>query len=249
MDKVDFYKNILSNLSDWDRYLLTESGLPGPRANLELLEAVAEVGNEVSFNRYLCYDIVKAPTGSTEEFFAMCGVVGLGKLITEGKNELLSHLRPVATDKRWRIRESVAIALQRLGLSDMDFLIKEMEAWSQGNLLEKRAVVAALCEPKLLKDNDAVLKVLTLLDQITKDLLNVTNRKDENFKTLRKTLGYGWSVAVVAGHEEGKCLMEKWFSHEDTDIRWIMKENLRKNLLNKMDKDWATKWKQELGVS
>lgn len=249
MSKADSYKDILRNLPEWDLYLLAESGLPGPRGNLELLEAVAEVGNEDTFNRYLTYDSAKAPTGSSEEFLAMCGVVGLGKLITDGKNEQLSHLRSFATDKRWRIRESVAIALQKLGSSDMNFLLHELEAWSQGNLLERRAVVAALCEPKLLKDSEVVSKVQDLLDYITLDLLDVTNRKDDNFKTLRKTLGYGWSVAVVAGHQKGKRILEKWFTHEDKDIRWIMKENLRKDRLNRLDKDWTAKWKQVLGVS
>ena len=249
MSKADSYKEILRNLPEWDLYLLAESGLPGPRGNLELLEAVAEVGNEVTFNRYLTYDVEKAPTGSSEEFLAMCGVVGLGKLITEGKTELLTLLRSFATDNRWRVRESVAIALQKFGSSDMNFLLDEMDAWRQGNLLERRAVVAALCEPKLLKESEVVSKVQDLLDCITFDLLDVTNRKDDNFKILRKTLGYGWSVAAVAGHEKGKRLMEKWFSHEDKDIRWIMKENLRKDRLNRMDKGWTAKWKQVLGVS
>lgn len=248
MGKADSYKDILINLPEWDLYLLAESGLPGPRGNLELLEAVAEVGNEVTFNRYLTYDAAKAPTGSSEEFLAMCGVVGLGKLITDGKTDLLSYLRSFATDNRWRVRESVAIALQKLGSSDMNFLLDVMEAWIQGNLLERRAVVAALCEPKLLKESVAASKVQDLLDQITLGLLDETNRKDDNFKILRKTLGYGWSVAVVAGQEKGKCLMEKWFTYDDKDIRWIMKENLRKDRLNRMDKDWASSWKQILGL-
>lgn len=249
MSRADSYKEILRNLPEWDLYLLAESGLPGPRGNLELLEAVAEVGNEATFNRYLTYDATKAPTGSSEEFLAMCGVVGLGKLISEGQTKMLPILRTFATDNRWRVREGVAIALQKLGSSDMSILLDKMDAWGQGNLLERRAVVAALCEPKLLKDSIVVSRVQDLLEQITLDLLDVTNRKDDNFKTLRKTLGYGWSVAVVAGHEKGKRLMEKWFSNEDKDIRWIMKENLRKDRLNKMDKDWTAKWKQVLGVS
>ena len=42
--------------------------------------------------------------------------------------------------------------------------------------------------------------------------------------------------------------MEKWFQDEDKDIRWIMKENLRKNRLLKMDEQWTAQWKQALGV-
>lgn len=32
-------------------------------------------------------------------------------------------------------------------------------------------------------------------------------------KVLRKTLGYGWSVAVAAGPGEGKRVLVKWFSN------------------------------------
>lgn len=249
MGKVDTYKDILWNLHDWDEYLLKESGLPGPRANLELLEAVVEVGTEDTFTRYaVAYDSVKAPTNSPEEFLAMCGVVGFGKLISDGKNEFFRSLLSFATDIRWRVREGVAIALQRLGESDIDLLLNEMAVWSKGNHLEKRAVVAALCEPKLLVQDEAVQKALEILDDLTLDLLDVSDRKEENFKTLRKTLGYGWSVAVVANPEKGKALMEKWFLNENKDIRWIMKENLRKDRLSRIDKDWTTRWKQTLGV-
>lgn len=123
-----------------------------------------------------------------------------------------------------------------------------MEIWRKGNLLERRAVVATLCEPRLLTQSNTVQQVLEFLDQLTEDLLDICDRKEENFKTLRKTLGYGWSVAVVADPQKGKGLMEKWFSNEDKDIRWIMKENLRKERLNRMDKQWSSKWKQTLGV-
>jgi hypothetical protein len=54
-------------------------------------------------------------------------------------------------------------------------------------------------------------------------------------------MAYCWSVAVAALPEEGKPLMEKWFESEDKDIRWIMKENLKKNRLVKMDGNWVKK--------
>lgn len=249
MSKAGSYKEILRNLSQWDSYLLAESGLPGPRGNLELVEAVSEVGSEDLFKRYLTFDADKAPTGTAEEFLAMCGVVGLGRLIREGKGEYWPCLRSFAKDQRWRVREGVAIALQIVGSGNMKLLLEEMESWSRGDLLERRAVVAALCEPKLLKDSEAVSGVLNILERITMDLLKAANRREDDFKVLRKTLGYGWSVAVVAGGEEGKSRLEKWFSHEDKDIRWIMKENLRKDRLSRMDKEWTGKWKQVLGVA
>src|SRR2546423_6914833 len=39
---VDTYRAQLKKLKDWEPYLKKHSGLPGPRANLELVAAVAE---------------------------------------------------------------------------------------------------------------------------------------------------------------------------------------------------------------
>jgi hypothetical protein len=248
MGKVDVYREALKKIEDWDQYLLDESCLPGPRSNLELVEAVAEEGDFERFRRYLTYDADKAPYGSVLEFLPVCGVVGLGRLLSEGHLELIEVLRFHASDPRWRVREGVAIALQRFGETNMDGLLREMEKWSQGSLLEKRAVVAALCEPKLLKNTEVAHQVLIILDRITQNLINETDRKKEDFKVLRKTLGYGWSVAVVASPKEGKCLLEKWFANEDKDILWIMRENLKKNRLHRLAHDWTELWKSKLGV-
>lgn len=228
MGKVDDYRKNLKKLSDWDQYLLDESCLPGPRSNLELVEAAALEGDIEKFKRYVAYDANQAPCGSQLEFFSVCGVVGLGRLISEGHFDLLDTIRSHASDPRWRVREGVAIALQKYGDKDMDSLLLEMEKWSHGNLLERRAVVAAICEPRLLKKFEHTQKVLGLLDQITEDLTQESNRKSEEFRVLRKALAYCWSVAVVANPNYGKKLMNKWFAGQDLDIRWIMRENLKK---------------------
>jgi len=46
MSKVEEYREALRELGDWDPFLLRESGLPGPRGNIELGRAVAEEGDE-----------------------------------------------------------------------------------------------------------------------------------------------------------------------------------------------------------
>jgi len=78
MTKADEYRNKLSTLENWDVFLLRESGLPGPRGNLELAQVVADLGNQELFERYLGYDADQAPTNSPYEFLAFCGIVGLG---------------------------------------------------------------------------------------------------------------------------------------------------------------------------
>jgi len=246
MSKVEMYREALRALEDWDSFLLQESGLPGPRGNIELARAVAEDGDEERFRRYLAYDEQRAPTNTPEEFLAFCGVLGLGRLLAEGRTDWLTTLRECASDGRWRIREAVAMALQRWGQTEMELLLREMEGWGKGSLLERRAAAAALCEPSLLKDTDDASRVLEVLDGITASIEGMEDRTSDQFKALRKGLGYCWSVAVAAAPQEGKKLMEKWLANEDADVRWIMKQNLRKKRLERMDMGWVQKCREML---
>ncbi len=247
MTKADDYRTKLRSLTDWDAYLLAESGLPGPRGNIELAQVVADEGNRQLFQRYLAYTADIAPVNSPYEFLAFCGVVGLGRLLAEGDAGLLKALRQYASDRRWRMREGVAMALQRLGDVNMGQLIAAMREWGQGTPLEQRTVAAALCEPRLLGQAQHARAVLEILDQITTGIEGEEDRRSEDFVALRKGLGYCWSVAVAALPAEGKALMEKWLVNQDKDVRWIMKENLKKARLVRMDAGWVKEWRGKIG--
>ncbi len=233
------YQQRLRNLARWDAFLLEHSGLPGPRGNLELAQAVADEGTPQLFERYRAHTPETAPTNSPYEFLAFCGVLGLGRLLAEGQLALLNIVRPFASDPRWRIREAVAMALQRLGEVNMPALINEMQVWSQANLYERWAAVAALCEPKLLRHPRDARATLAILDAVTAAIAELQDRKSDDFRVLRKGLAYCWSVAVAALPEEGKACMERWFASQDKDVRWLMKENLKKNRLARMDPQWV----------
>jgi hypothetical protein len=164
--------------------------------------------------------------------------MGLGRLAAN-EPKLFDQLRPYAADTRWRVREAVATGLQLAGDQDMELLLKEMGKWSKGNWCEKRAAAAALAEPRLLKQPRQVQQVLRILDQITAAMAKAKDAKDESFKVLRQGMGYCWSVVVVALPEAGKPFFEKWLDSRNSDICWVMKENLKKNRLTKMDADWV----------
>jgi hypothetical protein len=240
--KTEAYRRQLRAVQDWDQFLMSESGLPGPRANLELVQAVADEGTLDLFRSYLSYTPERASTNSPEVFLVVCGVVGLGRLLAEGDLDQLAVLRACANDPRWRVREAVALALQRWGAADMPALLQAMRAWARGTLLERRAAAAGLCEPCLLKDPKHARRVLKLLGAITASLLREPNRKAEDFKTLRQALGYCWSVAVVALPGEGKPAMEQWLVNTDPDVAWIMRENLKKDRLQRMAARWVKEW-------
>lgn len=239
MKKSEKYQQVLVNLEDWEPYLLAESGLPGPRANLELVQVVADMGDQSLFDRLLLNGPIEAPTNTAREFLALCGVVGLGKLLAAGQTRELARLRLYANDSRWRMREGVCMALQRYGQQDMGKLINEMERWSTGTLLERRAAACALCHPELLNELAFAERTLSLLDEITESLIEFEDRRSEAFKSLRKGLGYCWSVAVAACPQIGKPIFEAWLTSQDKGVRWIMKENLRKARLKRMDADWV----------
>jgi len=247
MSKIDEYRQQLRQLDDWEPFLLEHSGLPGPRGNLELAQAAADVGSRDQFEAYLAYTAEIAPTNDPHEFLAFCGVVGLGRLVAEGDRRWLPVIRRHSSDPRWRLREGVAMALQRWGRVDMPALLKEMRAWSKGGFLEQRAAAAALCEPDLLSEAEAVRQVLAILDGITASMVEAQDRKSDDFKALRKGMAYCWSVAAAALPGEGKAAMQRWFDSDDPDVRWVMKENLKKKRLERMDAKWVAQARKQLG--
>jgi hypothetical protein len=216
----------------WEPFLASESGLPGPRGNLELIEAVADVGDEPRFRGWADAD---------DEFLAACGVVGLGRLAADGRDDVLAELRRHASDGRWRVREAVAMALQRLGDARFDDLLAEMERWADGERLEQRAAAAALCEPRLLREPARGEAVVALLARVVDSLVGASDAGSSEARVLRQGLGYCVSVATVAAPAEGKALLERLAASEDADARWIARENLRKARLGKLDADWTAR--------
>jgi hypothetical protein len=120
-------------------------------------------------------------------------------------------------------------------------VIKILEDWTSGNEYEKRAVIASLCEPKLLDCKSNVRCILNILSKIMACFACVTGPLSEGQITLRKAAGYCWSVAIVASPEDGKKSFEALLPAKNKHTLWIVKENLKKNRLLKMDREWVVK--------
>lgn len=246
--RVAGYERRLRSDDDWDAFLAAESGLPGPRGNLELMAVVAVVGDEARFRRYADLSPAAALTNTPGEFLACCGVLGYGRLVAAGgRDDLLAELRTLGSDPRWRVREAVAMALQRVGDADIDRLLGVVSDWSAGTALEQRAAVAAICEPRLLRDASVARSALGVLERITREIPARVDRRDPGFVALRKALGYGWSVAAVAAPETGLPALERLAASSDRDVRWILRENLRKDRLRRLDPAWVTAMVARLG--
>jgi hypothetical protein len=141
------------------------------------------------------------------------------------------------------------MALQRFGMEDMDRMLGIVEDWSEGKAYERRAACAALCEPKLLGTVSLIRRVLKMLDGATAFIEKAKDRENEGFDALKKGLGYCWSVAVAAAPAEGKAVMEKWFASGDKDVRWILRENLKKERLERADAETVKRWKKAIGIA
>jgi hypothetical protein len=241
MTRVDDYRAYLRSLDrrSWDDYLVAGSALPGPRANLELAQAAADVGEESQFSRWLALGLDEAPEDSARLFLPICGAIGFGRLVAEGRDDLLPRLRTAAGDPRWRVREAVVLGLQRVGDRDLPGLIAAMREWIGGDLLEKRAAIAILCEPRLLRDAATAADVLALLNQATEAVQGSTNRRDPDLRVLRQSLGYCWSVLISASPSEGIEAFERWAAVQDPNVQWIVRENLKKARLRRMDAGWV----------
>jgi hypothetical protein len=246
MTAVEAHVRMLRTLDDPEPYLLEHSGLPGPRGNIELAQAAADVRPAQELRRWASLDAQAAPTGGAEEFLAFCGVLGLGRELVEGDTDALHQLREHANDPRWRVREAVAMALQRWGREEFDGLATAMADWGSGSWLERRGAAAALCEPALLTNPGRVRATLGVLEAVTAPVASAepAERRSDEYKALRKGLGYCWSVAVAAAPEVGRpafeSLARRAAESGDRDLRWLVRENLRKRRLERLDPDWVT---------
>jgi hypothetical protein len=228
-------------------YLRRKSGLPGPRANLGLMYSFARKASMDDI--YACLLVnSKEQKDPQDEFVLMCGIVGYCYQKRKEYPEVLAEIRPFASSQSWRIREAVAIGIQEMVDNNLQNIMDILEPWVNGTFYENRAVVAALCEPKLLKNEEDIRRVFRIVRKITMKFLLINGKLSGEQETLQKTLGYAWSVLVAASPVDGRPEFEKLAANTNPHIQWIVRENLRKNRLLEMDKLWVEKLQRKLAM-
>jgi hypothetical protein len=230
-------------------YLLDQSRLPGPRANLELVSDLsyllavlaAERPDKVRalLDSLIGDDEKKVVSNTPAEFVVLCGVVAYGTCaaaLPKWRSAVFELLDQQACSPCWRIRQGVEIASQRLLLDAAPETISHLVILAtQGNYYQQRASIATVAEPSLLFNSDNVQAALSILEIILERLRSspAADRKREDFRVLRQTLGYAVSVITAADPEKGFALMRSCATWGDTDIVWILRENLKKKRLAK----------------
>jgi hypothetical protein len=248
MTRTDVYAAALREGRNPVELALTESGLPGPRGNLELIAALAAFADEGVLLRWSEMSPTEAPGDQPPVILVCAGVVGLGRSVL-GRPDIMALLHERARDPRWRVREAVAMAFQNAGRADPGLVVDLLAPWSADpHPLVQRAVVAALCEPALLRDPSVAARVVATLDAITTTLVARQDRREPDVRVLRQALGYGWSVAIVAAPDIGTATFDRWIASDDPDVRWIVRENIRKARLRSLEAAWLASAQRRAGL-
>lgn len=237
------------NMRPLEFYLREQSRLPGPRANLELVNELAHllsvlvVEQPESVQELLCYlmsdERQRIVSNTSAEFVILCSIVALGQCsATYPKwwGETYELLGKHACSPLWRVREGVALAFQRLlPVATQETINFLMILATQGNFFQQRAAIAAIAEPGLLHTANVVNAALEIQHVILARIHTtlVTERKREDFRSLRQASGYTVSVVTAAAPERGFALMRECATWGDSDINWILRENLKKKRLAK----------------
>ncbi|HEY7035660.1 MAG TPA: hypothetical protein VH482_30240 [Thermomicrobiales bacterium] len=237
-----------TRFDELESILLAGSNLPGPRANLALAAAfadclAAEGATEPQWallTEWLAIAEDEAPTGSPREFLPFCATQALGAAYptagADRREEIAARLRELANDGRWRIREAVSVALQRIGEWDFAALAGIFDSWlPDANYLEQRAIVTALAHPPLLRSPEHARFSLGMTERVVANLAaaGANARKSDAFAVLKKGLGFAPSLFVAALPREGFPILERWARSGDRDLTWIVRENLKKNRLSR----------------
>lgn len=237
-----------SKFKEIEDFLSMNSNLPGPRGNLTLAFRFADCFEKENISKDLLDLLIEwlnitaeeAPTNNPREYLPFCGILALGAHYyyahEEIKSLILNHLKRAMNDRRWRIREGAAMGLQRIAEKDFNTIKNFFSMWyDDSNYLEKRAFIATLAHPPILKNKEIARFSLEMSENILNDILSSdkASRRSEDFIVLSKGLQYALSVFIADLPEEGFDLLKKYAGLSDPGLNKIIKVNLGKSRLTK----------------
>lgn len=228
------------------RIMESESRLPGPRANLELLYAFTDACMDApkpelrqTLAEWLDTPLIDAPVNSAAEFPVACAAAGVAATLASragSDGEAIRLLTSASRSERWRTREAVVIGLQRRGYRAPRAVLHLLGQWAEsGDPFLERAVLATLADPPLLKTPGMVDLAYATTERALERLqsLPVALRKTEGNRVLEKGLSYAISVFVASDPDRGFKRLERWLAQADRDTRRIIDTNLGKARLAK----------------
>lgn len=231
-----------------EEYLTANSNLPGPRGNLTLAFKFADCFEKETIGKDLLDLLIRwvnitaeeAPANNPREYLPFCGILALGAHYCYADEEIksltINQFKTAMNERRWRTREGAAMGFQRIAEKDFAPIKKYFSMWyPSSNYLEKRAFIATLAHPPILKNKETVLFSLKMSEDILNDILSSgkESRRSEDFTVLSKGLQYALSIFVAHLPGEGFDLLKRYARLNDPDLNKIIKSNLGKSRLAK----------------
>jgi hypothetical protein len=232
-------------------YLMEKSNLPGPRMNLSLVDAFAdEVGEaatrprvnigrlEALVDSWAALPLASAPVNHPREILPAAATLAYGQVAVSRPDwweDESRKLRRQASDPRWRTREMVAAALQRMLEADWGRTCAALVSWaSEGEPLVARAAASAVAEPRLLASAAHAEDALAVQAEAINRFINIPagERQSADVRALRQALGFTLSVVTAASPQTGFHLMEELAALPDADVVWIVRENMKHKRLS-----------------
>lgn len=221
-----------------------QSGLPGTRMNSNLAMAFAtecvalgKVSDKLALEMALMSPEV-APGASPHEFLPVCGTLALAARTAHDKSDaklrkrVMAILHEASEDMRFRVRETVPVALARIGAATGDPLVHELATWMDG-FFHASAALLAMAQADFLAamtDEEAILSRLDEAFGLAKNAARSTSRYPG-----RKALIDALSTAPVAlAARFGVPVFDRlvrWSNTEDPELRGAIETVLRSQKL------------------
>ena len=238
--------------------LVAGSRLPGPRMNLRLVGEFAAAAADVVvrpappvaaleslLDTWAAIPVADAPGDQPGVILPCAAVAAYGEVGAARPDwwaDEIVKLRRAAGDPRWRVREVVATALQRLLDADWPRTFEALEAWTDdADPLVLRAVAAAVAEPRLLADGARARAAANLQRRVLERYRNLdpARRRSDGGRSLRQALGF--TIGVAAGSTGDLRVLDELRNADDADLRWIARRNLATSRMRRLvEGDGAT---------
>ncbi len=213
------------------------SGLPGPRANLELAAALADAAAGAAeaarplLVAWAALGPEEAPTGTRAEFLPFAAVQALGAVAAApaGREAALALVHRAAADPRWRLRAAAAMAMQQLGRRDPALMRETLSAWLEGgSALVWRLALGALADPPLLDDPATVALAWEVAELALAGLRRGVVGSPEEARVLGQALAFAPSVFAAADPDRGFAHLARWAAAPEREVKKLVIANLRK---------------------
>lgn len=230
MTVIDKVKRFISNndLQGLAKYLQKNSGLPGRRANTKLAGQVANVFGDLvgDFGFEKIYKFIVSLEKNEDEYVRLVTAQIFGAIGINDYAKVLPHLKRLADDSSWRVREGVAEGIARLLCVHFDGLQIEFYKWiktGKPNLLRAIAVGAL---SMVSYDKKELIKQTTKIFKMLKLMLNVDN--DYVHK------GVGFAINII-GNKNPKVvckIIKGWLSETKLNSSPLALAKIEEGLFN-----------------